>query len=252
MANFQRETSFLKDAAHFYAMQGANEVIHNETYSICLQTFVRDPAEQARGLNAIANFPQIRNIADWAFKWMDSSIPLLERVIAFACIEGIIFSSPFAGVFHLKRLNKFKGLTQANEWISRDEALHTQFAIDLYHILSNKEAMKPYNKYFEPVTTERAHLIVQSAYDVCEKFTREAMNVDLVGLNVQDMVDYVSVTADWVLKAFGFPKIFNRENPLTWMAIISVSNKSNFFEKIVSEYARPAEGKYEYDTDINF
>jgi ribonucleoside-diphosphate reductase subunit M2 len=248
---FQRETSTLsKDAGHFYAMQCANETIHNETYSVLIETFITDITEKSKGFDSIKHYPDIAKIGDWVVKWMDGSIPLLERVIAFACIEGIIFSSAFAGIQYLKRrVNKLRGLILANEWISRDEALHTQFAVDLFHIIAAEHA----STYPRP-SQERVHEIVKSAVEVCEQFTRNSMNVHLVGLNADDMMGYVNTTADWVTDAFGYEKIYKCQNPLEWMTMIALQGKTNMFEGKVSNYARNVSTflDKEDDEDVDF
>ncbi len=261
--NFMEETSFIKDATHFYTIQIANELVHNNVYGNLIETFIRDPEEKKKGMDSIKYIPSIRKISEWASTWMEREKTLQERVLAFACIEGIIFSSAFAGIYYLKRLPEevknantnlsdyvkslipqsnqqiLNGLLTANEWISRDEGIHTRFAITLYNVL-----IKQYN--YKPLTKEQAYSIVQSAYNVCEEFTRFSMNTHLIGINVNDMMDYVSVTADWVLNKFGFESLFNRTNPLTWMDSISLMGKSNFFEKTVTEYSRPVDAGVDY------
>lgn len=233
--NFKHETSgYAKECAMFYSIQEAMEWGHNETYSLLIKTFFRDPTEQAHGLNSIKHYPAIRRIADWSFSWMDPSRPLLERVIAFTCIEGIIFSSAFAGIYWIKRMNILAGLTKANEWIARDEAIHTEFGVALYHHLTSKNLFNA----FESLPVTRVHEIIRSAVDVTEEFTREAMNVQLVGLNADDMVNYVKTTANALSQSLDCGSIYNATNPFEWMIIISLPNKSNMFEGKVSEYAR--------------
>lgn len=244
--NFISETSFCKECSMFYSVQAFMEWGHNETYSQLIKAFIRDPEEQIRGLNSISNFPQIRKIADWSFEWMQKERPLLERVIAFACTEGITFSSAFAGIYWIKRRNILHGLTKANEWIARDEALHTQFAIALYHTMTR--TMEKYKR----LPQERVHAIVKSAVDTTEVFTREAMNVDLVGISADDMVNYVRCTADVLLESLGYEKLYNVTNPFDWMAIIALGNKTNFFESKVSEYARQGTADFTFDLDAPF
>ena len=245
--NFKKETSeFAKECSMFYAIQEAMEWGHNETYSLLINAFIRDPEERARGLNSIKHFPEIKNIADWAFKWMDKSLPLTERIIAFICIEGIVFSSAFAGIYWIKRRNILHGLTKANEWIARDEAIHTRFGISLYHHITSK-----WNK-MEALSTEKVYEIVNSALLTTENFTRNAMNVHLVGLNADDMIGYVKCTADCILQSLGFEPIYRISNPLEWMAIISMPNKTNFFESKVSEYAREDNAEFIFDLNTPF
>lgn len=243
--NFKHETSeYAKECSNFYAIQEAVEVIHNETYSLLIKTFFRDPKEQEEGLNSIKYYPAIRKIADWCFEWMDPKHPLPERVIAFTCIEGIIFSSAFAGIYWVKRMNILPGLTKANEWIARDEAIHTEFGVALYHHLTGAELFNA----FPRLDQERVHAIISSAVDATESFTKEAMNCDLVGLDAEDMVLYVKTTANALCRSLGYSPIYKASNPFDWMAIISLPNQSNFFETKVSEYAR--EGAEEADEEL--
>lgn len=231
--NFKRETSvFAKECSMFYAIQEAQEWGHNETYSLLIKAFIRDPEEQSRGLNSIQHYPAIKKIADWSFAYMDSSIPLLERIIAFTCIEGVIFSSAFAGIYWIKRRNVLQGLSKANEWVARDEAIHTKFGIALYHHITSVWQKIP------SLSESIVHRIVKSAVDTTAEFTRTAMNCDLVGLNAEDMVKYVQCTADRLCTSLGFAPIYSTSNPFDWMLIIALPNKSNFFETKVSEYAR--------------
>jgi ribonucleotide reductase beta subunit family protein with ferritin-like domain len=243
--NFKRETSSMaKECSMFYAIQEAIEWGHNETYSLLIKTYIRDTEEQTRGLNSIAHYPAIRKIAEWAYRWMDPKKDLLERLVAFACIEGIIFSSAFAGIYWIKRKNILHGLTKANEWIARDEALHTRFAIALYNHITNRWLLRI------RLSDDRVNAIITDAVAITEEFTRDAMHVDLVGIDPDDMVSYVKCTADTLVTSLGYPKIYNVDNPFDWMAILGLSNKSNFFETRVTEYGR--EVKSVDDEDFTF
>lgn len=247
--NFKEETRDLaKECGYFYAYQEAIECTHNETYSNLIKTFVGDVEEQHKCLNSIKSFPSVRKIAEWSVKFMDRSTSLLERLVAFACIEGIIFSSAFAGIYWIKRRNILHGLTQANSWIARDEGLHTRFAVALYHHM-----VSVWNTT-SPLTNEQTSKIIKSAVDVTEDFTRTAMNTDLVGLNADDMVKYVKRTADVLSESLGYAPIYHVESPFDWMAIISLPNKTNFFESKVSEYAKEkqTEEGFVFDLDAKF
>lgn len=246
--NFKKETSALaKECGMVYAIFEAMEWGHNETYSTIIKVYIRDQEEQQRGLNAIANFPSIKKIADWAFMWMDSGSPLVERIVAFACIEGIIFSSAFAGIYWLKRKNILQGLCKANEWIARDEAIHTRFAIALYHHITSIWSKE--NGGQDLLPTEKIHSIIKSAVDVTEEFTRMAMNVNLVGIDADDMVSYIKCTANALSKSLGYSDIYKVKNPFDWMAIISLPNKTNFFEGRVTEYSREHKD-FVFDLDV--
>lgn len=255
----KKETSFIKEASHFYAMQEANETIHNETYSLLVTTYISDLDERRRGLDSIQHYPAIRKIADWAWKWMSPEVTTLERLMAFICVEGIIFQNPFAGIFYLKKSNALPGLIIANEWISRDEGVHTNFGIELSKILEREYSSPPDDEVmeiedssggestpvFEKLSQEKAHLIVREAVNASIEFTRDSMKTDLVGLKADELIEYVKNIADDILTRRGFEKIYNVENPLTWMASVGMVNKSNFFEKKVTEYAK-------VDVSINY
>jgi ribonucleotide reductase beta subunit family protein with ferritin-like domain len=230
--NFKEETVKLaKECKAFYAEQESNETTHNETYSYLIKAFISDPEEQRRGLDSINNYPAIRKIARWSYVWMDRDIPLSKRAIAFCCIEGVIFSSAFAGIYWIKRKNLLHGLTKANEWIARDEAVHTEFGVMIYHLLTTVW------KTFPLLTTEEVHSIIRSAVEVTIEFTRDAMNGYLVGIDTDEMIEYVKCTADRLSTALGYAPLYDAVNPFDWMKIIALPNKSNFFETAVSEYS---------------
>lgn len=244
--NFKRETGEYKEARMFYAAQEFIEVGHNETYSMLIEAFIRDPDEKAKAFNAIKYYPSIRKIADWIFKWMRSGQPLIERVIVFACVEGMFFSGAFAGIYWIKRKNILKGLCKANEFIARDEALHTEFAIALYHVITAVD------KKYAPLPETRVHEIIGGAMDAAEEFTRDALRVDLIGMNADDMVDYIKCTANRLAESLGYRKLYEVENPFDWMAVIGLPNKSNFFETRVTEYGRQSTADFEFDLDTDF
>jgi ribonucleoside-diphosphate reductase subunit M2 len=226
-----------KEAVHFFAIQNLIEVIHNETYSIMLKIFITDPEELEKSLNSIETYPSIKGIGDWAKFWMNPSLPLGERIVAFSAIEGVIFSSAFAGIYWLKKDNKLLGLTKANEWIARDEALHTMFGYTLYNSLVRQGKL-------EKVSTQRIKEIISSAVNVNEVFTREAMNCDLVSINADDMMSYVKSTADYLCKRYCGEKIYRCENLLSELTLaIGLANRSNFFETLSTEYSSSFEGE---------
>lgn len=247
--NFKVKTSFIKECGFFYAAQEMNETTHNETYSHLIETFIRDPTEKRKGLNSIKHYPEIRKIADWAFEWMHIENPLLEQVIAFACIEGIIFSSAFAGIYWIKKRNILLGLCKANEWIARDEGIHVLFAIELYHTLTE---LVPEHQRLSRLDRARVVEIIKSAADTNMEFTRNAMHNDLVGLNADEMCSYVMCTADVICEKLGYGKIYNIPNQLDWMNIIALNNKSNFFETRVSEYAKNTDNDFTFDLDTPY
>lgn len=245
--NFKRETSFLKEAQAFYDMQGAIERIHNETYSMLIESLFRDEEEKHKAFNAIHYYPSVKKIADWTFKWMNDKLPLAERVIAFACVEGIFFSSSFAAIYWIKRKNLLAGLCKANEFIARDEALHTKFAIALYHTLSGIE------KKFKPLEPERVHEIITSATETAEEFTQAALPKDLIGMKCEDMIKYVRCTSNSLAVSLGYKPIYDVTNPFDWMAVISLPNKTNFFESRSTEYSRSDGTNFDFDfEDVEF
>lgn len=230
--NFQRETSDIKEANAFYSIQNAIETIHNETYSKLIETFIQDLDQREKAFAAIDNYPSIKKLAEWMMKWMNSDIPLPQRVIAFACVEGIFFSGAFCAIYWIKKTNKLRGLCKANEFIARDEALHTEFAIALYHHLTSVIHK------FDPLDETIVHNIIKSAMEVSEEFINDALNVELIGMNSKDMIQYVKCTADRLSTSLGYSEIYNTKNPFDWMLLIVLPNKTNFFEDSVSEYSK--------------
>jgi len=244
MHHFQAETSHIKEAAAFYAMQNCMETIHNETYSLLIEALITDPFEKQKAFNAIAHYPCIKMMSDWMIEWMNSDKSLCERVIAVACVEGIFFNGAFCAIYWLKRQNLLPGLCRANELIARDEAIHTNFAVSLYHTLVNMNLEMN-------VSQETVHSIIRSAVMCCESFIRDALKVDLIGMKTDDMIQYIQVTADHLIQAFGYDKIYNQSNPFQWMIMIGLQNKTNFFEHTVTTYEKVNETS-EFDLDAEF
>jgi ribonucleotide reductase beta subunit family protein with ferritin-like domain len=251
---FVKDTSFIKEAGHFYAAQAFNETIHNETYSLLIKTLIRNPEKEQKLYNSVKSYPVIGNIARWMLKWMSSDRSLPERIIAFACIEGVLFSGAFCLIYWVKRRNILEGLCKANEWIARDEAVHTEFAVALYHCITSDPKFK-----HKPVTFETAKEIIDSAISVSEQFVRTAIRKDLVGLNADDMTKYIKCTANSLFKSLGFENgnnsklLYDVENPFKYMAIVSLPNKTNFFESRVSEYSKvTANDGYKWNFNSKF
>lgn len=244
--NFKKRTSNIKEASHFYAAQEFNEVGHKETYGNFVVTFFPEPAERTKAFSAIKNYPCVNKMAQWMFKWMDGSIPLMQQIIAFICVEGIFFSSAFASIYWIKRRNILPGLCKANEFIARDEAIHTEFGIELYHTYTK------IRKEYDVLEQHIVHNIIKSAVNTAEKFTREILQVDLVGMNANDMIDYVKCTADELSVKLGYEKPYNITNPFDWMAIIGLPNKTNFHETRPTEYGRQSTADFSFDLDVEF
>lgn len=230
---FLHELGFIKAARNFYSVQAANETVHNEVYSLLIDTFIRDPEEKAKALDAIScdEYKSIAALAQWTKEWSESDRPLMERLIAIACVEGVFFSSAFAAVYWIKKRNILNGLTTANAWIARDEAIHTEWAGALYRNLTTKGV-------YDKVHPDRITEIVKSAMDVAELFVRDALKVELIGMNADEMVTYVKNTADSLLKMFGAPQHYGCDCPYPWMLNIGLPNKSNFHEHTVTEYTK--------------
>ena len=225
---FQREVSS-QVVKLFYAFQNAMEGIHSETYSLLIDTYVKNEEEKNMLFQAIDTIPCIRKKADWALKWIDSEDNFAKRLIAFACVEGIFFSGAFCSIFWLKKRGLMPGLTFSNELISRDEGLHTLFAIALYHTLDVK------------LTEEEIREIVIQAVAIEKEFICDALPCSLIGMNSKMMSQYIEFVADRLAVQLGIQKIYKTQNPFEFMELISLEGKTNFFEKKVSEYSRPTE-----------
>lgn len=211
----------------FYGFQIGMEVIHSEVYSLLIDTYIKDANEQAELFDAVNNFDCVKKKADWAMKWIESDRPFVERLIAFAVVEGIFFSGSFCALYWLKKRGLMPGLTFSNELISRDEGLHRDFAV----LLHNEYIV---NKPSEEMIKE----IVMEAMEIEKEFITESIPVSLIGMNSELMVQYVEFVADHLIVSLGHSKIYNSENPFDWMELISLQGKTNFFEKRVGEYQK--------------
>ena len=219
------------EARCFYGFQIAVENIHSETYSLLIDTYVKDQTEKMHLLNAIETVPSVQKKAKWALKWCDSNnASFAERMIAFAAVEGIFFSGSFCAIFWLKKRGLMPGLCFSNELISRDEGMHCDFACLLYS--------KMVNKLPESRITE----IITNAVEIEKEFVVDALPVELIGMNSGLMCDYIEFCADRLLGALGCSKHYNAVNPFEWMEMISLQGKTNFFEKRVGEYAKSGVG----------
>ena len=215
----------LPEARCFYGFQIAIENIHSEMYSLLIDTYIKDEAQKTHLLSAIDTVPSVQKKAEWALRWIDNgNFP--ERLIAFACVEGIFFSGSFCSIFWLKKRGLMPGLTFSNELISRDEGLHRDFACLLYSYLNNKPDV------------EVVRQIVTEAVEIEKEFVCDALPVSLVGMNKELMSDYVEFVADHLLGQLGMEKEYNATNPFDWMELISLQGKTNFFEKRVGEYQK--------------
>ena len=227
--NFVSEVQYT-EAKFFYGFQIMMENIHSETYSLLIDTYIKDKAEQEYLFNAIDTVPAVQKKAEWALKWIGSE-SFVERLVAFAAVEGIFFSGSFCSIFWLKKRGLMPGLSFSNELISRDEGMHTDFAVHLYnHHIENK------------LSKERLIEIIGSALDIEKEFISESLPVSLIGMNSDLMKQYLEYVSDRLLIDLGVGKIYNSENPFDFMKNIAMENKTNFFEKRVGEYAKKGVG----------
>jgi ribonucleoside-diphosphate reductase beta chain len=223
--NFVNEVQYA-EAKFFYGFQIMMENIHSETYSLLIDTYVKDEAEKAELFNALEVFPAIGKKAEWALKWIESD-SFAERLIAFAAVEGIFFSGAFCSIYWLKKRGLMPGLTFSNELISRDEGVHCDFAVHLHnHHLINK------------VPKERIKEIIVDALDIERQFVTESLPVSLIGMNATLMTQYLEFVADRLLVELGCERVYGSANPFDFMDMISLQGKTNFFEKRVAEYQK--------------
>ncbi len=222
--NFMREVQ-IPEARSFYGFQIMMENIHSETYSLLIDTYIKDIREKEKLFNAIETVPCVKKKAEWALRWIESK-SFVERLVAFAAVEGIFFSGSFCSIFWLKKRGLMPGLSFSNELISRDEGLHCDFACLLYKMIQNK------------LSRERVHEIIFDAVEIEKEFVSDALPVDLIGMNSKLMCQYIEFVADHLLVALGYPKIYNTTNPFDFMELISLQGKTNFFEKRVGEYQK--------------
>jgi ribonucleoside-diphosphate reductase beta chain len=276
--NFYNEVQ-IPEARNFYAVQMMIEAVHSQQYSLLIDSYVRDKNERYKLFNALENVPCIKKKADWALKWIEEGTTVVEtlpdyvkaglaqlnartdltdearnalqffvkerpsfgqRLIAFICVEGIFFAGSFCAIYWLKNRGLMPGLSTANEFISRDENTHTEFAIELY---------KLYNEKIDEATV---HQIVKDAVEIEKEFVTESLPVSLIGMNCNLMKEYIEYIADRWMILLGYSKIYNSKNPFTFMEMISLNSKSNFFEVFNSNYLRANSGATEDERQITF
>jgi len=224
--NFSNEVQW-PEARTFYGFQIMMENIHSETYSLLIDTYIKDEAEKNKLFRAMETMPTIMKKAEWALKWTDSSRASFgERLIAFAAVEGIHFSGSFCAIYWLKQKGLMQGLTFSNELISRDEGLHRDFAVMLHSKLVNQ------------VPHDVALKIITDAVEIEKEFVTTALPVSLLGMNAKKMCEYIEMVADHLLVSLGYATHYNTKNPFPWMEMISMQGKTNFFERRVGEYQK--------------
>jgi ribonucleoside-diphosphate reductase subunit M2 len=216
----------VSEARAFYGFQIAMENIHSHTYSLLIETYIKDKMEKHKLFHAIENFPCIKKKSDWAQKWIhDNRSSFATRLVAFACVEGIFFSGAFCSIFWLKKRGLMPGLTFSNELISRDEALHCEFAILLY------------SKLVKKIDKSRIYEIIKEAVEIETEFICDALPCKLIGMNSELMTQYIQFVADRLCLQLGYKKIYNVENCFSWMELISLEGKTNMFERKIADYS---------------
>jgi ribonucleoside-diphosphate reductase beta chain len=228
---FTREVQ-IPEAKFFYGCQNLLEAVHSETYSLLIDTYITDPTEKSDLLRAIKTIPCVEKKAKWALEWIDNKdADFGTRLIGFAAVEGIFFSGAFCAIFWLKQRGIMPGLTLSNEFIARDEGIHTDFACLLYSKITNR------------LTKQKAHKIIREAVKIEKQFITKSLPCELIGMNADLMKQYIEFVADRLSLQLGYPKIYSATNPFDFMERISLENKDNFFEKRVSTYAKGSVGK---------
>jgi ribonucleoside-diphosphate reductase beta chain len=223
--NFMNDVQ-IPEARCFYGFQIAIENIHSETYSLLIDTYIKDPNERSYLFNALETVPCVKKKADWALRWIQDAPTFAHRLIAFASVEGIFFSGSFCSIFWLKNRGLMPGLAFSNQLISRDEGLHCDFACLLYGMLQNK------------LSYEEVKSIICEAVEYEKEFVTDALPVSLIGMNAKLMQEYIEFVADRLFVALGYDKVYLATNPFPFMEMISLQGKTNFFENRVSEYQK--------------
>lgn len=242
--NFGDEIKIAQIRQHF-SFQGGMEAIHADTYSMLIQSLIKDKTQQLQVLKSIQTMPIIEKKAVWVERWMNpETASLAERLVGFTCLEGIQFSGSFCAIYWLKKRGLFPGLCQANTLIARDEGIHAEASVMIYHHLENK------------LPTGRVHEIVVHAVDIECEFIKESLPVALIGIKASSMEQYIKFVADFWLTQLGYPKVYNDPNPFEWMDLISLQGKTNFFEQRVAEYSMAGvcadESEQGFATDADF
>ena len=230
----------IPEARCFYGFQMAIENIHSETYSLLIDKYIKDNEEKMHLFNAIETIPCVGKKANWAIKWMQSEhSSFATRLVAFAAVEGIFFSGSFCAIYWLKQRGLMPGLTFSNELISRDEGMHTEFAVLLYSMLEHTK-----------LSQENIVEIITEAVEIEKEFITDSIPCDLIGMNAKLMKQYIEFVADRLISQLGYEKVYNSKNPFSFMELISITGKTNFFERRVSEYSLSGVGKEKEDCDF--
>lgn len=239
VVNFMQDVT-IPEARCFYGFQIAIENIHAETYSLLIDSYIKEPEEKDKLFHAIETVPCVQKKAQWAMEWIETAPSFAHRLVAFAAVEGIFFSGSFCSIFWLKKRGLMPGLSFSNELISRDEGLHTDFACLLYGMLEHR------------LTEAEVFNIICDAVSCEKEFVTDAIPVSLIGMNAELMQQYIEFCADRLLLALGYRKFYNATNPFDFMENISLNGKTNFFEKKVSEYVKSGVGKSRIEQTVSF
>lgn len=223
--NFAAEVQ-VPEARQVYAIQQAIEAVHSHTYGLLLNTYIQDQDTKQELFKAIQTIKSVRDKAEWAMRYMDRSKSFAVRLLAFACVEGLLFSGSFCAIYYLKKRGLMDGLCSSNEYIARDEAMHTRFAVMLFNKLKHRPSQ------------QLVHELVADAVRHEQSFITESLPCDLIGMNSRLMSRYIEYVADRLLKQLEYETLFNVENPFDWMEAISLDGKSNFFERRNTAYGR--------------
>jgi ribonucleoside-diphosphate reductase beta chain len=239
MKNFVEDVKIL-EAQMAYGFQCSMESIHSETYSLMIDTYIKDQEEKLRLFNAIETIPCIKKKADWALKWIFNDELFSKRLIAFCIVEGIFFSGAFCAIYWLKQRSLLPGLTKSNEFIARDEGMHTEFGILLYSMIQNK------------LDEKYIHDMFKEAVEIEKEFINESISCKMIGMNVELMTEYIEYVADRLLNSLGYNKLYNKSNPFTFMNFIGMESRSNFFEERTSTYQKANLGSNVVDYNEDF
>lgn len=241
---FMNDTD-MSEAKSFYAFQIFIENVHSEMYSLLIDTYITDEEEKNVLFNAIETIPSVSRKANWALKWIqDDNSTYATRLVAFAAVEGIFFSGSFCAIYWLKNRGLMPGLTFSNELISRDEGMHTDFACLMYEMDTQKT---PANRLSQETIRE----IIKEAVEIEKEFITESLPCNLIGMNSELMKQYIEYVADRIVQQLGYEPIWNATNPFSFMELISLRPKSNFFEIKVGEYKKAGVGKKEEENNFN-
>lgn len=230
----------IPEASVFYGIQAGIEAIHWEMYGLLIQTLIDDADKREQAFNAIEHYPCIKQKAEWISQWMSPKKPFLQRLVAFACTEGIFFSSAFASIFYYKKRGLMPGLSLSNRFIARDEGLHRDFGCELFKLLRNKENLRElgYAEEDYDISDTEVYQIVDEAVKIEENFVNNSLNVELIGINSTSMNQHVRYIADHLLLSLGLQKRYGDSEPFDWLELISLTAKQNFFEGRVSDYKK--------------